>query len=129
MVKAALTIYEDSLCACGHSMALTQASDAIDAYKAETVTCPACAAREREREQDHGPGRITMVRDLRDTPAADLEDDYEVRWMPGPDDVVQLRSAGGSDLVADGEGVAERLDVEGDIEGVTGPLPDDVADV
>ena len=124
MVKAALRMYEDSLCACGHSMMLTQADDARIAYQATTVTCPACELREKERETERGAGRITMVRDLRDTPGA-MEDD-EVRWVPGPGDVVQLRSP--EDVVADGEGVAKELDVEGHVDVVAGTHGDGFPD-
>ena len=124
MVKAALRMYEDSLCACGHSMMLTQAEDARVAYQVTTVTCPACELREKERENERGAGRITMVRDLRDTPGA--MDDGEVRWVPGPGDVVQLRSP--EDIVADGEGVAEELDVESHVDVVAGKHGNGIAD-
>lgn len=109
MVKLALRIYEDSLCRCGHSMLLTQASDAKIAYRAKTVTCQACAAGERGREKDPAPGDITYVEDLRGTDAMDLDAD-DIMWMPDDDDVVPVDarfepSAGDANLGADVESI------------------------
>lgn len=87
MVKMALRIYEDSLCRCGHSMMLTQAADAKIAYRPETVTCQACAAGERGRDKDPGPGDITFVKDLRDTPGAMDPDADDIMWFPDDDSV------------------------------------------
>lgn len=71
-------------------MRLTQADDAALAYRATTITCPACAAAERDRET--GAGKITYVEDLRDTPGAMDPDADDIMWMPDPD--LPLGSAG-----------------------------------
>ncbi len=64
-------------------MRLTQADDAALAYRATTITCPACAAAERDRET--GAGKITYVEDLRDTPGAMDPDADDIMWFPDPD--------------------------------------------
>jgi hypothetical protein len=82
MVKHALRMYEDSLCRCGHSLKLTQKPDAHIAYRATTIDCPACAKGESERERERGPGKITYVEDLRDTPSAMEADADDIMWFP-----------------------------------------------
>lgn len=84
-VKLALRMYEDGLCRCGHSIRLTQADDAALAYRPKTITCRACLVAERERES--GPGKITYVEDLRDTPGAMDVDADDVMWFPDDDSV------------------------------------------
>lgn len=118
MVKIALRMYEDSLCRCGHSVLLTQAPDALLAYRAKTVTCPACASGERERKRADDPGQMVYVEDLRDTPGAMDPDADDVIWMPDPDDAVAWDakfSAGDADLGTDCEGIRERSSVHADV--------------
>lgn len=90
MVKAALRILEDSMCRCGHSMMLTQAPDARAAYRPETLTCPACEAAEGERKRETGAGKITYVKDMRDTPGAMGPDADDIMWFPDDDQVAAL---------------------------------------
>lgn len=82
MVKAALRIFEDSLCRCGHSMILARKGDADLAYRGATWTCPACAAAERARPKDPDAGQHVYVEDVRDTPGAMDPDADDVMWMP-----------------------------------------------
>jgi hypothetical protein len=91
MVKAALRILDDSMCRCGHSMLLTQADDAALAYRAETITCPACAEAEKSRPKEPDAGQHTYVRDVRDTPGAmDPDTADDIMWFPDDDSVRTL---------------------------------------
>jgi hypothetical protein len=90
MVKAALRILDDSMCRCGHSMLLTQADDAALAYRAETITCPACAEAEKSRPKEPDAGQHTYVRDVRDTPGAmDPDTADDIMWFPDDEDSVR----------------------------------------
>ena len=66
-VKLALRMYEDSLCACGHSALLAHGAEGVGEYDAKTVTCHACAAKERAKKTET-PGQKVYAEDLHDNP-------------------------------------------------------------
>jgi hypothetical protein len=74
-VKLALHMYEASMCSCGHSGLLAHGHEGVGEYEAKTVTCHACAAKERAKKSDT-PGLKTYADDLHDNPAEpEPEDD------------------------------------------------------
>jgi hypothetical protein len=79
-VKLALHMYEASLCSCGHSGLLSHGYEGAGEYEAKTVTCHACAAKERAKKTDT-PGLKTYAEDLHDTPY-DADEDGETDDEP-----------------------------------------------
>jgi hypothetical protein len=76
-VKLAFSLYERSICSCGHSALLSHGFEGHDEYRTETVTCHACAEIAREKA-DLSPGQRRYAVDLHDDPHDDdLIDDEE----------------------------------------------------
>lgn len=73
-MKLAFSIYERSICSCGHSALLSYGLEGHDEYRTEVVTCHACKETARAKG-DLEPGQRRIVIDRHDDPPEDDDDE------------------------------------------------------